>query len=57
MSDMNPASRVSDCRPEPPTPSSSAFPWGWRSTRDTRDTCSMASRNMTSFIGVLDSAL
>lgn len=51
---MNAASRVRDCRPLPPTPNSSAFPSGSRITRVMRDTCSIASRNITSFMGVLD---
>ena len=54
---MKVASRVMDWRPLPPTPSSSALPPGWRMMRLMRDTCSMASRNMTSFMGVLLSAL
>mmetsp|Transcript_23989 Transcript_23989/g.77973 ORF Transcript_23989/g.77973 Transcript_23989/m.77973 type:complete len:412 (-) Transcript_23989:1910-3145(-) len=47
------ASLVSDWRPEPPTPSSKAFPSGSRMTRQMRETCSIASRNITSFIGAL----
>mmetsp|Transcript_3151 Transcript_3151/g.13667 ORF Transcript_3151/g.13667 Transcript_3151/m.13667 type:complete len:234 (+) Transcript_3151:6907-7608(+) len=51
------ASRVRDCRPLPPTPSSNALPSGSRMTRQIRDTCSMASRNITSFIGAVVSPL
>ena len=51
------ARRVSDCRPLPPTPSSNALPSGSLMTRQMRLTCSMASRNMTSFIGAVVSPL
>ena len=57
ISDMEAASRESDCRPEPPTPSRSALPSGWRITRDTRATCPTASTNMTSGIFLVDMAL
>lgn len=33
---------ASDCFPEPPTPTSIAFPRGWLSIRVIRHTCSMA---------------
>lgn len=46
-----------DWRPEPPTPSSNALPWGWRRMRAIRKTCSIASRNITRGIGDLDSPL
>eukprot|EP00962_Isochrysis_galbana_P020202 scaffold5892_cov112-Isochrysis_galbana.AAC.17 len=45
------ARRVSDWRPEPPTPSSNALPDGWRSTREMRQTCPRASSKSTSDIG------
>ena len=47
------AKRVRLCLPEPPTPSSSALPSGREMTRHTRETCSMASRNITRFMGAL----
>mmetsp|Transcript_6072 Transcript_6072/g.20251 ORF Transcript_6072/g.20251 Transcript_6072/m.20251 type:complete len:234 (-) Transcript_6072:2748-3449(-) len=45
------ASLVRDCLPDPPTPRSNAFPRGNEITRHTRDTCSIASRNITRFMG------
>mmetsp|Transcript_2342 Transcript_2342/g.7646 ORF Transcript_2342/g.7646 Transcript_2342/m.7646 type:complete len:237 (+) Transcript_2342:4635-5345(+) len=44
--------RVSDCLPEPPTPTSMALPRGWRSTRQSREMCSMASQKKTSRISL-----
>mmetsp|Transcript_11113 Transcript_11113/g.26125 ORF Transcript_11113/g.26125 Transcript_11113/m.26125 type:complete len:232 (-) Transcript_11113:7-702(-) len=45
------ATRVMDCRPEPPTPRRSALPLGCRRMREMRETCPIASMNITSFIG------
>ena len=47
------ANFVKLCLPLPPTPRSNAFPRGSRITLQIRAACSMASRNITSFIGVL----
>ena len=47
---MDAARRESDWRPEPPTPSSSELPSGWRMTREMRATWPTASTNMTSGI-------
>ena len=49
---MYAAKRVSDCLPEPPTPTSIALPRGWRSTRARRETWSIASQKKTSFISL-----
>ena len=54
---MNVASRVSDWRPEPPTPRSSTLPLGWRMTRVMRATWEMASMNMTRCMGCFESWL
>ena len=52
MSQMCDASRVTDWRPEPPTPARSTLPRGICSTRAMRMTCSTAKRKSTSFIGL-----
>lgn len=57
MPHMNAARRASDCRPDPPTPTSSMWPPGCVSRRHTRDTCSAANRNMARFMGRLEVAL
>mmetsp|Transcript_11646 Transcript_11646/g.49782 ORF Transcript_11646/g.49782 Transcript_11646/m.49782 type:complete len:362 (-) Transcript_11646:1426-2511(-) len=54
---MYAASFVSDCRPEPPTPTSSAWPPGWLTMRQMRQTCSSANRNSTKRMGFLEVAL
>ena len=43
ISAIEAANRVDDCLPEPPTPTSIAFPLGCRRMRETRVTCSRAS--------------
>ena len=50
ISPIDAARRVSDWRPEPPTPRSSALPSGCRMTREMRATWPTASTNMTSGI-------
>ena len=45
---MNVLRRLSDWRPDPPTPSSSMLPLGCLKTRVMRATCEIASMNMTS---------
>ena len=45
------ASRTSDCRPEPPTPTRRAQPRGWVITREIRARCAHASEKKTRFIG------
>ena len=57
MSHTCAASRVTDWRPEPPTPASSTLPRGICSTRVMRQTCSTAKRKSTSFIGLDEMAL
>mmetsp|Transcript_61271 Transcript_61271/g.162164 ORF Transcript_61271/g.162164 Transcript_61271/m.162164 type:complete len:234 (+) Transcript_61271:1740-2441(+) len=49
------ASRVTDCRPEPPTPTSSALPRGMRISRWTRTRWPRQSSKSTRFIAALDS--
>mmetsp|Transcript_12343 Transcript_12343/g.37068 ORF Transcript_12343/g.37068 Transcript_12343/m.37068 type:complete len:248 (+) Transcript_12343:24-767(+) len=49
---MATASVVSDLRPEPPTPTSSAFPYGRLITRLMRATCSMAFSKSTRLMGL-----
>mmetsp|Transcript_5846 Transcript_5846/g.17897 ORF Transcript_5846/g.17897 Transcript_5846/m.17897 type:complete len:315 (+) Transcript_5846:1681-2625(+) len=56
-SSMNAASRVRLCRPEPPSPTSSALPPGDVITLQMRHTCSSANWKMTRFIGFFDVAL
>ena len=56
-SEIDTASVVSDLRPDPPTPMSSALPYGCWMMRDTRDTCSMALSKSTSDMGLLVIAL
>ena len=51
------ASRASDCRPEPPTPTSSAQPRGCVMTRESRARCRHASVKKTRFIGLVDERL
>ena len=53
MSHMLAARRTSDERPEPPTPTSSAQPRGWVSTRERRARCRHASVKKTRFIGLV----
>mmetsp|Transcript_13360 Transcript_13360/g.32664 ORF Transcript_13360/g.32664 Transcript_13360/m.32664 type:complete len:278 (-) Transcript_13360:588-1421(-) len=50
---MYAASRDSDCLPEPPTPTSSAWPLGLDTMREMRHTCFMASSNSTRSITAL----
>ena len=50
---MNAAMRVRLWRPEPPTPTSSAFPSSCRMTREMRQMCSAAYRNSTRSMRVL----
>ena len=57
MPQMKAARRASDWRPEPPTPTSSMWPPGCFSSRQMRDTCSTANRNMARFMGRLDMPL
>jgi len=45
------------CLPDPPTPNINAFPWGWRIILAILVTCSVASKNITNFIGVLGPAM
>eukprot|EP00982_Pelagococcus_subviridis_P017580 31550-Pelagococcus_subviridis.AAC.13 len=47
---MNVANRVRDCFPLPPTPTSIAFPRGWRRMRAILVACSAASAKKTRFI-------
>ena len=54
---MSAASRDSDWRPDPPTPTSSMLPPGIEMMREMRVACSIAKRNMTSGICVLLSML
>ena len=54
---MNAASRVSDCRPLPPRPTSSAWPPGWRMILQMRATCSTANVKRTRLMGALELAL
>eukprot|EP00982_Pelagococcus_subviridis_P000490 3917-Pelagococcus_subviridis.AAC.5 len=49
--------RVSDCLPEPPTPTRSNDPPGCPNTRVILDTCSAVYRNIARFIGDVDAAL
>jgi len=44
---MKPARRESDCLPEPPTPTSSAWPDGLEMMREMRQMCFIASSNST----------
>ena len=53
MSHMEAASRTSDWRPEPPTPTSSAQPRGCVMTREMRARCRHASAKKTRFIGLV----
>jgi hypothetical protein len=49
---MKAASRVRLCRPEPPTPTSRAFPLGCRSTRQMREMwCSASLKNTWRHMG------
>ena len=57
ISQMCDASRVTDWRPEPPTPARRTLPRGICSTRAMRQTCSIAKRKSTSFIGLGETAL
>jgi len=57
ISPMNDARRESDCRPEPPTPTSSAQPRGWQMTRERRARCRHASVKKTRFIGFVEERL
>ena len=50
---MDAASRARLCLPEPPTPTSSAWPCGDMSTRAMRATCASASSNSTSPMAAL----
>ena len=54
---MKVAIRVSDWRPLPPTPTSSALPKGSRMMREMRTMCSHAYRKSTRSIGDLEVAL
>ena len=54
---MKQPSRVSDCRPEPPTPTSIALPRSCRRMREMRTRCFIASSKNTRFIGDDESML
>jgi hypothetical protein len=51
-SEMKAASRVSDCLPDPPTPTSRAWPAVDETMRTIRHTCLMASSKSTRFISI-----
>ena len=51
---MNVPIRASDYLPEPPTPNSRAFPYGYRIILAIRAMCSVASMNITNFICLRD---
>lgn len=54
---MKEANRLRDWRPDPRTPRSRACPDGWRRIRQIRETCSHASKNITSCMPMVLTAL